>query len=242
MLARDKMQFMKRLLLLVLVNGFAFSGLAQTNTFPPSGNAGIGTVNPAGELDVYNGYYTHGYKFMDNKMSNPSVGFFNPIAMAVRQGRKLYLDEEFAAGLNHIVVYDNYNTGLVTITRSNTIQDLPNSSGYSLIITHAGSGEAPGYGGVRQVMYSGINKTSVQLFRAKLPVGYAFNLASNGVGTGGSNYWLSNNAGTGKWEWYIHVLQSGTGGTFSTSGLTRPEKTLQVLNNNPGFSLQVSSA
>jgi hypothetical protein len=38
------------------------------------------------------------------------------------------------------------------------------------------------------------------------------------VGTGGSNYWLTNDIGTGKWEWYIRVVQCGNTGTFSNSG------------------------
>lgn len=191
---------------------------AQTNTFPSSGNVGIGTLSPAGPLDVHNAYYTGGYKFLDNITPNYTVGFFNPIALAIRQGKILFPDEEFASGLNNILIYDNLNSGQITISRVDTIGGIPNSSGYGLEIKHTGSSEGPGFGGFYQSFYSGINKTIVQLFRAKLPIGYQFNLASNSVGTGGTNYWLSNNAGTGKWEWYIRVVQCGYAGTFSSSG------------------------
>jgi len=197
---------------------FALTVKAQTNIFPSSGNVGIGTTSPAGLFDVHSAYYTGGYKFMDNVMPNPSVGFFNPLAFALRQGKILFPDEEFATGINNVVRYDNNNTGNVAVTRVNTITDLPNSSGYGLEIKHSGSGESPGYGGFYQSFYSGMNKTIVQLFRAKLPSGYQFNVASNSVGTGGSNYWLTNNVGTGKWEWYIRVVQCGNAGTFSNSG------------------------
>jgi hypothetical protein len=95
---------------------------------------------------------------------------------------------------------------------------VPNSSGYCIKIVHAGAGESPVYGGFYQPYLSGINKTIVQIFRAKLPTGYQLNSASNNVGTNGSDYWLSNNMGTGKWEWYIRVTQSGNGGIFSTAG------------------------
>jgi hypothetical protein len=210
---------MRTIVILLLL----FSALlvkAQTNTypFPPSGNVGIGTTSPAGLFDVNGAYYDGGYKFMDNVMPNPSVGFFNPIAFALRQGKILYPDEEFATGLNDVGTYDNLATGQVTITRTNTIADLPNSSGYGLKITHTGSGETPGYGGFFQLVNSAINKTLVQIFRAKLPAGYQFNMASNSVGTGGSNYWLTNNSGTGKWEWYIRIVQCGNAGSFSNSG------------------------
>lgn len=191
---------------------------AQTNTFPASGNVGIGTTSPAGLLDVHGAYYNGGYKFIDNILPNPSVGFFNPIAFALRQGKILYADEEFVTGLNNVATYDNASSGNITITRLNTITDLPNSSGYGLVIKHTGSGESPGYGGFYQSIYSGMNKTFVQIFRAKLPAGYLFNTAANSLGSGGRDYWLTNNSGTGKWEWYIRVVQSGNSGTFSNSG------------------------
>lgn len=210
---------MKKIILLI---GFLTTSVSlvfcQTNAFPPSGNVGIGTLSPAGLLDVNGAYYIGGYKFMDNVISNPSVGFFNPIAFALRQGKILYPDEEFATGLNNIVVYDNYSSGQITITRKNTINDLPNSSGYGLEIKHSGSGETPGYGGFYQLINTGINKTFVQIFRAKLPTGYQFNTAANSLGTNGRDYWLTNNSGTGKWEWYLRIVQSGNGGTFSNAG------------------------
>lgn len=200
---------------ILLIVNYCFG---QTNTFPSSGNVGIGTTSPAGALDVYNAYYTGGYKFMDNVSPNPSVGFFNPIAMALRQGKCLYPDEEFATGLNSINVYDNYGSGQLTISRVNTIADIPNTSGYGLIFTHASTGESPGYGGFYQIINTGTNKTFAQIFRAKLPTGYQFNTAANSLGTDGADYWLSNNQGTGKWEWYIRIVQSGNGGSFSSSG------------------------
>jgi hypothetical protein len=210
---------MKKISLFTSFIAFSISAVfSQTNTFPASGNVGIGTTSPAGLFDVHSAYYTGGYKFMDNLGANSSVGFFNPIALALRQGKILFPDEEFAAGSNNVVTYDNNHTGNVTVTRVNTITDLPNSSGYGLEIKHSGSGESPGYGGFYQSFYSGMNKTIVQLFRAKLPSGYQFKVASNSVGTGGSNYWLTNDVGTGKWEWYIRVVQCGNTGTFSNSG------------------------
>jgi hypothetical protein len=208
---------MKKIIFLLPVTVCYMMSFAQ-NTFPSSGNVGIGTITPAGPLDVHSAYYTGGYKFMDNYQPNPSVGFFNPIAFALRQGKILYPDEEFASGLNSINVYDNNGSGQLTISRTNTISDIPNSSGYGLIFTHSGTGETPGYGGFYQLIYTGMNKTMVQIFRAKLPVGYQFNVAANSLGNGGADYWLSNNQGTGKWEWYIRVVQSGNGGSFSSSG------------------------
>ncbi|TAM94749.1 MAG: hypothetical protein EPN39_16775 [Chitinophagaceae bacterium] len=196
----------------------SFFFVRAQNVFPSSGNVGIGTASPAGALDVHNAYYTGGYKFMDNVSPNPSVGFLNPIAMAVRQGKMEYSDEEFAYSPDGVDIYDNNNSGQIIISRTNTITDIPNSSGFGLIITHTGAGEAPGYGGFVQSYNGGTNKTIVQIFRAKLPVGYQFNAASNSLGNGGAEYWLSNNTGTGKWEWYVRVTQYGYSGSFYNAG------------------------
>ncbi|GAA4316429.1 hypothetical protein [Compostibacter hankyongensis] len=208
---------MKKLLLLLIL-AMTVRFVSAQNIVPDSGNVGIGTLIPAGNLDVYNAYYTHGYKFMDNKMSNASVGFLNPIALALRQGKQLFLDEEFTLGTNGVTIYDNAHSGKVTITRTNAISDLPNNSGYGLEIRHNGSEGSPGFGGFVQTVSSAKNKTLIQIFRAKLPAGYEFFYNTNTTGTGGTSYWLSNTKGTGRWEWYVRVMQCGNGGTFSTTG------------------------
>ena len=83
----------KIILFIVCLTTLVSLVFCQTNTFPVSGNVGIGTISPSGLVDVHGAYYIGGYKFMDNVITNPSVGFFNPVAFALRRGKMLYPDE-----------------------------------------------------------------------------------------------------------------------------------------------------
>lgn len=62
------------------------------------------------------------------------------------------------------------------------------------------------------------NAVFFQLFRAKIPVGYYVEIASNSMGKDYKDYWITDKAGTGKWEWYGRLTLCGESGTFSTGG------------------------
>jgi hypothetical protein len=150
--------------------------------------------------------------------TNTAVGNPHPMFYAMRQGKRLFNDEEFATGVNSVAAYNNAGNGVVTVTRTNAISGVPNSTGYCLEVRHTDNTATPGFGGVMQIVNSALNKRFVQMFRAKLPAGYKFVYASNSVGTNGANYFLTSDAGTGKWETYIRVVESGDSGSFSSSG------------------------
>lgn len=38
------------------------------------------------------------------------------------------------------------------------------------------------------------------------------------MGSGYTTFWLTDTAGTGKWEWYIRITICGNGGTYSGGG------------------------
>jgi hypothetical protein len=38
------------------------------------------------------------------------------------------------------------------------------------------------------------------------------------MGSNYTTYWLTDRAGTGKWEWYIRITQCGNGGEYSRGG------------------------
>ena len=81
-----------------------------------------------------------------------------------------------------------------------------------------GNATSPGYGGFVQNIPATDNDTYVQIFQAKLPNGYNIQHASNAQGTNATEYWLTSQAGTGKWEWYARVSHCGDSGTFSGGG------------------------
>lgn len=131
-------------------------------------------------------------------------------------GYPLYTDPEFASGTNNVVSYNNSNNDAVTVTRTQSTTS-GNSSGYILAIKHTGAA-SPGHGGFCLSYTGRANAVFIQIFRAKVPTGYTLELASNLLGTNYSDQWLTDNSGTGKWEWYARRVVCGNTGTFSTGG------------------------
>ncbi|MBW8687267.1 hypothetical protein [Chitinophaga rhizophila] len=191
------------------------------NTFPASGNVGINTSTPTFNLDV-NGTFNANYISVGKSLrfipgyTTIERGGYNTTLPGYRTGRKLHIDEQFETGTNNITVYNNSANGAVTHSRI-TQANLPNGSGYCIEVSHTGAA-SPGLGGFQQPIAFASNKTFVQVFRAKLPIGYSFQHGSNSVGTGGNRVWLTNNEGTGRWEDYAVEIACGSSGTFSNGG------------------------
>jgi uncharacterized protein YunC (DUF1805 family) len=131
-------------------------------------------------------------------------------------GRKIYLDETFNYGINSLNVYDNNSTGTVSITRVAAPYGV-STSGYQVQIQHTGASQTPGYGGFYFATQTRSNATFACVFRAKLASGYTLNWASNAIGDGGNNYWVTDNIGTGKYEDYVYVVRCGDSGAFSST-------------------------
>ena len=123
-----------------------------------------------------------------------------------------YDDPEFASGTNGVTVYDNTSGGAVTLTRISDNQLSNNSSGYILQISTSTGTASPGRGGFIQEIRAYPNAVYAQIFRAKIPEGFSVVNAENSMGTGYSTHWLTDTAGTGKWEWYIRVTICGEEG------------------------------
>lgn len=135
-------------------------------------------------------------------------------------GYPIYDDPEFEVGTNSVIVYNNYpSSGAVTLTRIVDDQASNNSSGYILqISTSTGGNVKPGRGGFIQRIPAVANAVYAQIFRAKIPVGFSVVNAENPMGTNYSTHWLTDTAGTGKWEWYIRVTICGKEGNFNENG------------------------
>lgn len=149
--------------------------------------------------------------------SSLTVGNVPFNAFGMQHGTPLFIDPEFASGTNNVSVYNNLRNGNVTVTRIADNQASANSSGYILQIKATGAAE-PWTGGFVQSIQSRANAVFMQIFRAKIPVGYNVNANSNQMGTNYSDVWITSTAGTGKWEWYARVVYCGASGSFSYGG------------------------
>lgn len=206
-----------------------WGGTVTNYTVWHSGNDGTGSGLDADLLDGKHASdfslstHTHDYIAKLRRLnevfgySSFASGMFPPALFELKTaGYPVYSDPEFMSGYNSISVYNNYGNGTVTITREHA-GDHANSSGFQLKITTAGEA-TPGCGGFYQSILSRANAIFVQIFRAKIPVGYNVNTASNSMGTNYQDKFITDRAGTGKWEWYARVVYCGSSGSFSSGG------------------------
>lgn len=124
----------------------------------------------------------------------------------------------FDGGSNGVYVYNNSSNGVVSHSIQSATSGNPIGSGYELKISHSGGTSSPGLGGFFDSNTAAAGKKWVHAFIAKIPVGYTLQIAHNAIGTGSSEYWLTERVGTGEWEEYSYVIQCGSSGSFSTFG------------------------
>ena len=159
------------------------------------------------------------------RMRNPSTSNTAPGQGAIPfpislkgAGCPVYDDPEFAVGTNNVIVYNNSSNGAVTLTRISDNQSSNNSSRHILQISTSTGVVTPGRGGFIQRFPAVANAVYAQIFRAKIPVGFSVVNAESPMGTDYSTHWLTDTAGTGKWEWYIRVTICGKEGNFDQNG------------------------
>ena len=146
-----------------------------------------------------------------------SAATANELAKAMTSGKSLYKDNVFAAGLNGLTVCNNSANSNVTVTRITNPADTPTTSTHAVEIKNIGTA-SPGIGGFIQPLTARANAKFVVRYIAKIPVGYTIATASNSMGTGYTDSFLTATAGTGKYEEYIRVVQCGSTGSFSNGG------------------------
>lgn len=136
------------------------------------------------------------------------------LAAAMAFGKMLYRDPEFRNSFNSANVYNNSGNGTVTISRTG-LSSAPNDSKTVLEIRTVGAA-SPGNGGFYFGTVCSNRKVFITRIIAKIPAGRNLEWATNSIGTGGVNKWLTSNAGTGDWQEYIHKVTCGTA-NFSTT-------------------------
>lgn len=138
-------------------------------------------------------------------------------ALGMQTGSPLFDDPEFSDGLNGCAVYNNKGNGNITVERITDDQLSANSSGNIIKITCKGEA-APQYGGFSQIFRVRANAIFMHIIRAKIPVGRYIQYTANNTGTLKTRAAITENAGTGKWEWYAHMVYCGDSGSFAQSG------------------------
>lgn len=129
----------------------------------------------------------------------------------------IFEDFTFSLGFNGVEIYNNLYNGTVVAAWQDKTPDNPIVATRQLGFTHTGAAN-PAHGGFYQAVDVRPNAVFVHKFVAKLPIGYAFNPASNAIGDGSENYILGSAAGTGKFETYYIVVRAGATGHFSSAG------------------------
>lgn len=141
------------------------------------------------------------------------------LTTAMASGKMLFKDPSFASGNNSINIYNNKNNGTVTVTRIQRPSDSPiTSSAYVLEIKNTGT-SSPACGGFMWAHGSRANAIFIYKIIAKLPNKRKLQWASNQVGTGQNQKWISNPEGDGNsYKEYICYLKCGYTGNFSSTG------------------------
>lgn len=167
--------------------------------------------------------HTHSGYLPRLRMTNPDPGHASigaiPYIFALKAaGTPVYGDPEFKDGNNGVGYYNNSGGGTVTVTRISDNQNSANSSGYILQISTSTGTASPGRGGFVQNITSRAGAVFCQIFRAKIPTGFTVENAENNMGDGYRTYWLTDRAGTGKWEWYCRITICGLSGNMHGGG------------------------
>ncbi len=132
-------------------------------------------------------------------------------------GRPLWQDPVFTNSYGGVGVYDNNNTGKVTIERVDWADDAPTRSTKVMRVTSDSSAD-PYMGGFVQLAFSKESGVFYHVFVAKIPEGYNVNFAKNHIGTDGYQQWITPSKGTGHYETYIYKTVCGSTGDFSSFG------------------------
>lgn len=164
--------------------------------------------------------HTHDYiprvRIQNPSNSSTRVGVVPFNVLGLKTGYPMTADPEFASGNGLVSLYNNAGNGATVIERISD-SSAANTTGYVMRIRNTGAA-SPGLGGFRSSINSRANAVFVQIFRAKIPTGHSVVQASNSMGSSYGDVWITDTAGTGKWEWYGRIIYCGESGSFSSGG------------------------
>ncbi|RGB58287.1 phage tail spike protein [Absiella sp. AM22-9] len=150
------------------------------------------------------------------------------MSMALSQGQSMYNDPAFLRGTNGLKVYNNSSNGAVTITREAKASGWSYDTPYRIKVTSNGT-TSPGHGGVNWGFTPKAGHTYLFKLIAMIPSGRNIAWATNSMGDGAKQEWLTPVAGTNTWTEYVCKIKAGTG-SISTTGF------FYITNGETGFS------
>lgn len=169
---------------------------------------------------VSTGDHTHDYiprvRIQNPSNSSTRVGVVPFNVLGLKTGYPMTADPEFASGNGLVSLYNNAGNEATVIERISD-SSAANTTGYVMRIRNTGAAR-PGLGGFHSSIDSRANAVFVQIFRAKIPTGHSVVQASNSMGSSYGDVWITDTAGTGKWEWYGRIIYCGESGSFSSGG------------------------
>lgn len=175
--------------------------------------------------------HTHDYiprvRIQNPSNSSTRVGVVPFNVLGLKTGYPMTADPEFASGNGLVSLYNNAGNEATVIERISD-SSAANTTGYVMRIRNTGAA-SPGLGGFHSSITPRANAVFVQIFRAKIPTGYSVVQASNSMGSSYGDVWITDTAGTGKWEWYGRIIYCGESGSFASGGYV-------YLNGNAGTS------
>lgn len=164
--------------------------------------------------------HTHDYiprvRIQNPSNSSTRVGVVPFNVLGLKTGYPMTADPEFASGNGLVSLYNGAGNGATVIERISD-SSAANTTGYVMRIRNTGAA-SPGLGGFHSSINSRANAVFVQIFRAKIPTGHSVVQASNSMGSSYGDVWITDTAGTGKWEWYGRIIYCGESGSFSSGG------------------------
>lgn len=164
--------------------------------------------------------HTHDYiprvRIQNPSNSSTRVGVVPFNVLGLKTGYPMTADPEFASGNGLVSLYNNAGNGATVIERISD-SSAANTTGYVMRIRNTGAA-SPGLGGFHSSINSRANAVFVQIFRAKIPTGHSVVQASDSMGSSHGDVWITDTAGTGKWEWYGRIIYCGESGSFSSGG------------------------
>lgn len=147
--------------------------------------------------------------------SNTQSNDAKELALAMAFGKMLYRDPAFKNGSNSINIYNNSGNGMVTHARISD-STAPNDTKVVIQIKNIGA-SSPGCGGFYFGTGTSYRKIFITRIIAKIPAGRNLIFATNSMGTGGTQKWLTPVAGTGDWCEYVCKVRCGTANFSSTN-------------------------
>lgn len=164
--------------------------------------------------------HTHDYiprvRIQNPSNSSTRVGVVPFNVLGLKTGYPMTADPEFASGNGLVSLYNSAGNGATVIERISD-SSAANTTGYVMRIRNTGAA-SPGLGGFHSSINSRANAVFVQIFRAKIPTGHSVVQVSNSMGSSYGDVWITDTAGTGKWEWYGRIIYCGESGSFSSGG------------------------